>query len=283
MSGSMQAPICSRGIWLAFAESRGKGWAGAKAKPVSAHRWRAGEHGKGRVGAPVAHGCNGSYRLGREGAKEETAMKGSMGIDHITLCVKNLAAAEYLFTKILGFDVIWSARDVGSELSSMDTVVVQRGNAKIALMQGNDKAVRSQINDFIVKFGQGVQHVAIEVDDIDAVCREWEAHGVKFSGPVKEGRDGFGPLKQRFTYSLFPGSGMFIELTQRQHGDEKAKTFVRSTVESLYKDIERNQASGIERTIIDYDSSPIPMEKKPLKQASLGEFCFTGDVPCILI
>lgn len=61
---------------------------------------------------------------------------------------------------------------------------------------------------------------------------------------------------------------MFIELTQRQHGGEQAKTFVRSTVESLYKDIERNQAAGIERTIVDYDSIPIPMEKKPLKRAS---------------
>src|SRR5437016_3794740 len=133
MSESMQAPSYSRRIWLAFALSRGKGWAAAKAEPVSAHRWRAGEYGKGRVPA----------RLGRAGEKEETAMKGSMGIDHITLCVKNLAAAEHLFTKILGFDVIWSARDVGSELSSMDTVVVQRGNAKIALMQGNNKAVSS--------------------------------------------------------------------------------------------------------------------------------------------
>lgn len=195
-------------------------------------------------------------------------MNQTRGIDHITLCVENLDAARFLFTKILGFEVIWSARDVGSDKSSMDTVVVQRGNARIALMQGRDKLMKSQISEFIEKYGQGVQHFALEVDDIDAVCREWEAHGVKFSGSVKEGRDGFGPLKQRFTYSLFPGSGMFIELTQRQHGDEKAKTFVRSTVESLYKDIERNQASGIERTIIDYDSSPIPMEKKPLKQAS---------------
>jgi methylmalonyl-CoA/ethylmalonyl-CoA epimerase len=195
-------------------------------------------------------------------------MNQTTGIDHITLCVENLDAARFLFTKILGFEVIWSARDVGSDKSSMDTVVVQRGNARIALMQGRDKLMKSQISEFIEKYGQGVQHFALEVDDIDAVCREWEAHGVKFSGSVKEGRDGFGPLKQRFTYSLFPGSGMFIELTQRQHGDEKAKTFVRSTVESLYKDIERNQASGIERTIIDYDSSPIPMEKKPLKQAS---------------
>jgi methylmalonyl-CoA/ethylmalonyl-CoA epimerase len=190
------------------------------------------------------------------------------GIDHITLCVENLEATEILFTKILGFDVIWSARDVGGDKSSMDTVVVQRGNAKIALMRGRDKTMKSQISEFIEKYGQGVQHFALEVDDIEAACREWEAHGVKFSGPLKEGRDGFGPLKQRFTYPLFPGSGIFIELTQRQHGEEEAKTFVRSTVESLYKDIERDQASGIERTIIDYGSPPIPMEKKLLKQTS---------------
>jgi methylmalonyl-CoA/ethylmalonyl-CoA epimerase len=190
------------------------------------------------------------------------------GIDHITLCVEDLAAAEFLFTKILGFEVMWSARDVGGEKSSMDTVVVQRGAAKIALMQGRDKAMKSQINEFIEKYGQGVQHFALEVDDIQAVCREWEAHGVKFSGPLKEGRDGFGPLRQRFTCPLFPGSGLFIELTQRAHGAEKAKTFVRGTVEALYKDIERDQASGVERTIIDYQSSPIPITKKPLKQAS---------------
>jgi methylmalonyl-CoA/ethylmalonyl-CoA epimerase len=195
-------------------------------------------------------------------------MDQATGIDHITLCVENLDAAEFLFTKILGFEVIWSARDVGSEKSSMDTVVVQRGAAKIALMQGRDKAMKSQINEFIEKYGQGVQHFALEVEDIQAVCREWEAHGVKFSGPLKEGRDGFGPLRQRFTCPLFPGSGLFIELTQRAHGAEKAKTFVRGTVESLYKDIERDQASGVERTIIDYQSSPIPITKKPLKQAS---------------
>ena len=189
-------------------------------------------------------------------------------IDHITLCVENLEAAEFLFTKVLGFEVIWAARDVGSDKSSMDTVVVQCGAARIALMQGRDKAMKSQINDFIDRYGQGVQHVALEVDDIEAVCREWEEHGVKFSGPVKEGRDGFGPLKQRFTYPLFPGSGLFIELTQREHGEERAKTFVRSTVESLYKDIERDQVSGTQRTIIDYDSVPPGVTTAPLKKAS---------------
>ncbi|MCP9439282.1 MAG: VOC family protein [Nitrospira sp.] len=194
-------------------------------------------------------------------------MRQVRGIDHITLCVENLEAAEFLFTKILGFEVLWSARDVGTEKSSMDTVVVQSGNARIALMQGRDKVMRSQINDFIDKYGQGVQHFAIEVDDIEATCREWEAHGVRFSGPVKEGRDGFGPLKQRFTQPIFPASGLFIELIQREHGTEKAKTFVRSTVESLYQDIERAQESGQHETIVDYDSLPLP-GKTGLKRAS---------------
>ncbi len=184
-------------------------------------------------------------------------MNHSMGIDHITLCVQDLAAAEYLFTKVLGFEVIWSARDVGTNKSSMDTVVVQRGNAKIALMQGRDKVVKSQITEFIEKYGEGVQHLAIEVDDIEAVCQEWEQHGVKFSGPLKTGRDGFGPLKQRFTYPLFPGSGVFLELTQRQQGAETSKTFVRGTVEALYKDIERDQVAGVEQTIIDYPAAPV--------------------------
>lgn len=128
-------------------------------------------------------------------------------------------------------------------------------------MQGRDKAVKSQINEFIERYGQGVQHVAVEVDDIEAVCREWEAQGVKFSGPLKDGRDGFGPLKQRFTYPLFPGAGVFLELTQRAHGEETSKTFVRSTVESLYKDIERDQIAGIEQTIIEYKSSPVPLRR----------------------
>lgn len=189
----------------------------------------------------------------------------AMGIDHVTLCVKNLEAAEYLFTKVLGFEVIWSARDVGTESSSMDTVVVQRGSAKVALMQGRDKAVSSQINEFIERYGQGVQHVAIEVDDIDAVCREWEGHGVRFTGPTKDGRDGFGPLRQRFTYPLFPGGGVFLELTQRKHGKQSSKTFVKGTVEALYKDIERDQVGGVEQTIIDYETLPLPFDDPPEK------------------
>lgn len=183
-------------------------------------------------------------------------MGDTVGIDHITLCVNDLHAAEHLFNKILGFETIWSANDVGTERSSMDTIVVQRNNIRIALMQGRDKSGKSQITEFVERFGPGIQHVALEVDDIEMVCKEWEAHGVRFSGPVKEGRDGFGPLRQRFTYPLFPGSGIFLELTQRRQGKEQSKTFVKSTVEALYQDIERDQTQGLEQTIIDFGHIP---------------------------
>ena len=193
-------------------------------------------------------------------------MSGPIGIDHVTLCVDNLAAAEFLFTKILGFDVTWSARDVGTENSSMDTIVVQRGLIRVAIMQGRDKAIKSQISEFVEHFGSGVQHIALEVDDLEAVCREWEGHGVKFTGPAKEGRDGFGPLRQRFTYPLFPGSGVFLELIQRELGGEKSKTFAKGTVESLYQDIERDQMNGVHQTIIDFDKE-MP-NHEALKKAS---------------
>ena len=190
-------------------------------------------------------------------------MDTNMGIDHVTLCVKNLEEAEFLFTKILGFEVIWSAQDVGGELSSMDTIVVQRGNAKVALMQGNNKTGKSQICEFIEKYGEGVQHIAIEVDDIERVSKEWEACGVKFSGAIKDGCDGMGPLRQRFTYQLFPGCGIFLELTQRKHGQTRSRTFVREVVESLYRDIERDQLKGVERTIVDYQRTSRSDADKP--------------------
>ena len=61
-------------------------------------------------------------------------MENIVGIDHFTLCVKDLHAAEYLFNNILGFHTIESATDLGLERSSMDTIVVQGHHVKIALM-----------------------------------------------------------------------------------------------------------------------------------------------------
>src|SRR5437867_12953015 len=81
MSESMQAPSYSRRIWLAFAVSRGKGWAAAKAEPVSAHGWRAGEHGKrvntGRGASTGTGACLGG--LGAGGCDDGWGGRGNAG------------------------------------------------------------------------------------------------------------------------------------------------------------------------------------------------------------
>src|SRR5438093_13672455 len=118
MSGSMQAPRCSRRIWPAFAESPGKGrvhwdrglsWQ-ARGGWVRRRPGRVGEHGKGRIhrDRSLSRQARRGWvrrRLGRAGVKEATTMKGSMGIDHINLCVKNLAADGYRLTRVLGGEV----------------------------------------------------------------------------------------------------------------------------------------------------------------------------------
>lgn len=89
-------------------------------------------------------------------------MENIVGIDHFTLCVKDLHAAEYLFNNILGFHTMCSATDLGSEKSKRDTIVVQRHNVKIALMQGHDNIGKSHRTEFIERFGPGMQHIALE-------------------------------------------------------------------------------------------------------------------------
>jgi hypothetical protein len=43
---------------------------------------------------------------------------------------------------------------------------------------------------------------------------------------------------------------------------------VRGTVEALYKDIERDQITGVEQTIIDYDAFPVRDDTATTRRAS---------------
>ena len=43
---------------------------------------------------------------------------------------------------------------------------------------------------------------------------------------------------------------------------------MRGTVESLYKDIERDQIEQVEKTIVDYETLPLPFEELPAKGTS---------------
>ncbi len=79
--------------------------------------------------------------------------------------------------------------------------------------------------------------------------------------PPEGGTGRIRPPEAAVYVSPLPRQRPFLRTDQGRHGNEQSKTFVRGTVEALYKDIERDQISGVEQTIIDYESCPVSFKK----------------------
>jgi hypothetical protein len=96
----------------------------------------------------------------------------------------------------------------------------------IVLIQGTDS--ESQVSKFIEKFGPGVQHIALRVNDLREVVKRVRAAGGGEDTTVIEG-DG---IRQVFL-RRDPGSGVRVELIERNGGD-----FSDKSVEELFRTFE---------------------------------------------
>ena len=83
-------------------------------------------------------------------------------IEHIGIAVKDLKAANNLYSKLLNTSP-YKMEEVDSE--SVNTSFFQVGESKIELLEGTSPD--SPISKFIEKRGEGVHHIAFEVDDIE--------------------------------------------------------------------------------------------------------------------
>jgi len=84
------------------------------------------------------------------------------GIDHVAIAVESLDAALALFEKVLGLPV--THREEIADYN-VEVATIRVGNTAIELVQGTSPD--SPIATFIEKRGQGIHHIALEVDDID--------------------------------------------------------------------------------------------------------------------
>ncbi len=82
-------------------------------------------------------------------------------IEHIGIAVSNLNKSEKLFEKLLDTQA-YKTETVESE--HVKTMFFQTGDAKIELLEATNSA--SPIAKFIEKKGEGIHHIAFEVDDI---------------------------------------------------------------------------------------------------------------------
>ena len=82
-------------------------------------------------------------------------------IEHIGIAVKDLKAANLIYEKILG---VSSYKEEVVESEGVVTSFFMASNNKVELLQGikEDNAISS----FIEKRGEGIHHIAFEVEDI---------------------------------------------------------------------------------------------------------------------
>jgi methylmalonyl-CoA/ethylmalonyl-CoA epimerase len=93
-------------------------------------------------------------------------------IEHIGIAVKNLQQSNELFAKLLGTPH-YKTEVVESE--GVSTSFFLTGENKIELLEATNPD--SPIAKFIEKRGEGIHHIAFDVDDIVAEMKRLEAEG----------------------------------------------------------------------------------------------------------
>ena len=125
-------------------------------------------------------------------------------IEHIGIAVKNLNESNDLFSKLFNTQP-YKEETVKTE--SVKTSFFKMGDSKIELLEGTSS--ESPITKFIEKKGEGVHHIAFQVEDIHAEAKRLEAEGfVLINSTPKKGADG------KWVLFLHPKStnGVLIEL-----------------------------------------------------------------------
>jgi methylmalonyl-CoA/ethylmalonyl-CoA epimerase len=82
-------------------------------------------------------------------------------IEHIGIAVKNLKDSADLYERLLG---LGSYKEELVESEFVNTSFFQVGDNKIELLEATDP--KSPIAQFIEKRGEGIHHIAFDVDDI---------------------------------------------------------------------------------------------------------------------
>jgi len=129
-------------------------------------------------------------------------------VEHIGIAVKDIVASNELFTKLLNI-APYKSESVESE--GVLTSFFKVNETKIELLEASNPD--SAIAKFIEKKGEGIHHIAFEVDDILAEMKRLEAEGfVLLNAEPKLGAD------NKLVCFLHPKSsnGVLVELCQER-------------------------------------------------------------------
>lgn len=128
-------------------------------------------------------------------------------IDHIGIAVKNLEDALEVYQSLLGLNC--SGTEIIEE-QQVKVAFIPSGESELELLESTSPD--GPIARFIDKKGEGIQHIALRVDNIENALEQLKAKGVKLLD--EKPRYGAGGAKIAF---LHPKStkGTLIELCER--------------------------------------------------------------------
>ncbi len=128
-------------------------------------------------------------------------------IDHIGIAVKDMAAAKEFYEKVLGLKV--TAEEVVEE-QKVKVAFIPTGDSEVELLESTTPD--GPIAKFIEKNGEGIQHIAFRVDNLEAELTRLKELGVRLID--EKPRRGAGGAKIAF---LHPKStfGTLVELCER--------------------------------------------------------------------
>jgi 4-hydroxyphenylpyruvate dioxygenase len=204
--------------------------------------------------------------------KDELAQPvGFKHIDHVVGNVGWNQMNEFVafYNRVFGFQrfVSFDDKDISTEYSALRSTVVANENKwiKFPINEPAEGKRRSQIEEFILyNNGPGVQHIALECENIVHTVRQLKANGVEFLytpttyydvleervGKIDEDidslrelnilvdRDDKGYMLQIFTKPVQDRPTLFYEIIQRKG----AESFGKGNFKALFEAIEREQA-----------------------------------------
>ncbi len=127
------------------------------------------------------------------------------GLDHVAIAVKDLDRAIGFYRSTLGLELA-EVEEVPEQ--QVKAAIFGRGMGRIELIHPTSHD--SSLARFLDKRGEGLHHICIEVEDLDAALAELAARGVARVDAPEEGANG---ARVAFIHPKGTG-GVLVELRQ---------------------------------------------------------------------
>jgi methylmalonyl-CoA epimerase len=128
-------------------------------------------------------------------------------INHIAIVVKDIEKALALYRDTLGLPVEHIAEEAAEQVR---VAFLPAANGEIELIQPT--TTDSGVAKFLAKWGEGLHHICLEVDDLEAALGQMAAQGLELLGEPRLNERG-----ERYIF-VHPKSahGVLLELYERK-------------------------------------------------------------------